>query len=208
MENYRPDEEEVLQEMRRVRRSDRRHRTGWSLLFFIVLAVAAGWFLSNRYFTLAEVRGAGMDDTLKSGNLVLCRRVGAEEKPRQGDLVLYSHGNDWQIKRVIALGGDRVVVSAEGEVRVNGDVLAEDYVTGSALDAGLQARRVNLNESELFVMGDHRGLSVDSRNADFGVIRDEDVIGIARYVVWPFYQIGELKRPAMPAQPTDSGVTP
>jgi len=210
MENYRPDEGEVLREMKRVRRSDRRHRMGWCMLIFIVLAAVAGWFISNRYYTLAEVRGAGMDDTLMSGSFVLCRRVGAEEKPLRGDLALFSHEGEWQIKRVIAASGDRVVVGADGEVRINGEVLSEDYVTGNAMESGITARRVNLGEGEYFVMGDNRTLSVDSRSADYGVVQQEDIIGTARYIVWPFYRIAELKRPGAVSAETDenSGETP
>lgn len=209
MEIYHPEEKEVLREMRRVRRSDRIHRLAWGLLIFTVLAVAAGWFTFNRYFTLAEVRGPGMEETLYSGDLVLCRRTTAEEALRPGDLALYSHGGAWQIKRVIAAAGDRVVVSGDGEVRVNGTVIEESYAAGNALDTGIPARRINLDAGEIFVLGDERSLSVDSRSAEFGVVREEDVIGTAEYVLWPLYRARSLKQSETAEQTAvEGGSTP
>ena len=140
-----------------------------------------------------------------SGDLVLCRRTDAGEALRPGDLALYSHGGAWQIKRVIAAAGDRVVVSGDGEVRVNGTVIEESYAAGNALDTGIPARRINLDAGEIFVLGDERSLSVDSRSAEFGVVREEDVIGTAEYVLWPLYRTRSLKQSEPAEQMAEEG---
>ena len=213
MEIYHPEEKEVLREMRRVRRKAKRGRLAWGLLIWLALAAATGWFVFNRFYTLALVQGPAMGDTILSGSLVLCKRNNGAQ-PQQGDIVLYEHGEEWQVKRVIALEGDRVVISRYGEVRINGRVLEEDYIYGQAADTGILARRVNVPDFALFVMGDNRSLSVDSRFNNFGTISEESVIATAKYVIWPLYRLGSLVKadeepqavgsptPALTARPT------
>ena len=198
MEIYHPEEKEVLREMRRVRRKAKRERLGRGLLIWLALGAITGWLVFNRFYTLAWVQGPAMNDTILSGSLVVCKRNNGMQ-PSQGDLVLFEHGEEWQIKRVIALEGDRVVVSRYGEIRINGRVLEEDYTFGHAEDTGILARRVNVPERQLFVAGDMRSLSVDSRFSNYGTVPEESVVATAEYVIWPLYRFGRVA----PAEKTE-----
>ena len=191
MEIYHPKDDELLREMKRVRRALKRKRLLTGMLVFLVLGCVFGWFVFNRYCTLAVFRGPAMGDTLADGSLVLVLRSSGEAC-EQGDIILYETESGTQIKRVLARGGDQVIVSPYVHLRVNGVTLKEPETTGRSMDAGIRTRRLNLEEGTLFVEGDQLSLSVDSRYPDYAAVRTEDVIGKVRFVLWPIYRIGEV----------------
>lgn len=188
MEIYHPQDEELLREMRRVRRTEKSKRILWGLLIGLVLTAAFGWFLFGRFFALAVCEGPGMSTAVPGGSLVLIRR-GAEDI-QQGDLVLYETDDGWQLKRVLALAGDRVVVNSYGEIRVNSSEYRADTFAGRTEDTGVTTRRLTVPEGEIFVQGDQLSLSVDSRYRDYGTIALEKVAGKANFILWPIARFG------------------
>ena len=201
MEIYHPKDDELLREMKRVRRALKRKRMITGLLVFLVFGCVFGWFVFNRYCTLAVFHGPAMGDTLADGSLVLVWRLNGETC-QQGDIVLYETGAGTQIKRILAREGDQVIVSPYVHLRVNGVTLEEPETTARNLDAGIRTRRLTMEEGTLFAEGDQLSLSVDSRHAEYETVREDKVIGKVRYVLWPIYQIGEAgaKEPE-PAEP-------
>ena len=109
MEIYHPRDEELLREMRRVRRAAKRKRLIWGLVIWLVLSIAAGIFLFNRFYLLAVVRGPAMGDTLPSGSLVLVRRVENDTTYTAGDILLY--------EKVLAETADIPVKDSRGKIR-------------------------------------------------------------------------------------------
>ena len=191
MEIYHPKDDELLREMKRVRRALKRRRLIAGMFVFLVLGSIFGWFVFNRYYTLAVFRGPAMGDTLADGSLVLVRRCSGETC-EHGDIILYETGTGTQIKRVLAREGDQVIVSPYVHLRVNGVTLEEPETTGRNQDAGIRTRRLNMEEGTLFVEGDQLSLSTDSRYPGYGAVREEKVIGKVRFVLWPFYRIGTM----------------
>ena len=191
MEIYHPKDDELLREMKRVRRVLKRKRLIAGLLVFLVLGCVFGWFVFNRYCTLAVFRGPAMGDTLADGSLVLVLRSSGETC-EQGDIILYETASGTQIKRVLAREGDQVIVSPYVHLRVNGVTLEETETTGRNMDAGIRTRRLSMEEDTLFVEGDQLSLSVDSRHPDYEAVREEKVIGKVSFVLWPAYRIGAL----------------
>ena len=191
MEIYQPEDDELLREMKRVRRTLKRKRMITGSLVFLVLGCVFGWFVFNRYFTLAVFHGPAMGDTLADGSLVLVERSDGKAY-QQGDIVLYETGTGTQIKRILAREGDQVVVSPYMHLRVNGVTLEEPETTGRNLDAGIRTRRLTMEPDTLFMEGDQLSLSVDSRHAEYETVREEKVVGKVRFVLWPAYRIGEV----------------
>ena len=191
MEIYQPEDDELLREMKRVRRTLKRKRMITGSLVFLVLGCVFGWFVFNRYFTLAVFHGPAMGDTLADGSLVLVERSDGKAY-QQGDIVLYETGTGTQIKRILAREGDQVVVSPYVHLRVNGVTLEEPETTGRNLDAGIRTRRLTMEPDTLFMEGDQLSLSVDSRHAEYETVREEKVVGKVRFVLWPAYRIGEV----------------
>ena len=89
MEIYHPRDEELLREMRRVRRSDRRKRLVRGMAVLLVLSIAFGLFVFHRYYQLAVMHGSAMGDTLPEGSLVLVRRPETGKAYVPGDIILY-----------------------------------------------------------------------------------------------------------------------
>ena len=191
MEIYHPKDDELLREMKRVRRVMKRKRLIAGLLVFLVLGCVFGWFVFNRYCTLAVFRGPAMGDTLADGSLVLVLRSSGETC-EQGDIILYETASGTQIKRVLAREGDQVIVSPYVHLRVNGVTLEDAETTGRNMDAGIRTRRLSMEEDTLFVEGDQLSLSVDSRHPDYEAVREEKVIGKVSFVLWPASRIGAL----------------
>ncbi|MBR5961848.1 MAG: hypothetical protein IKZ98_12750 [Clostridia bacterium] len=89
MEIYHPRDEELLREMKRVRRSDRRRRLSRGLAILLTLSIAVGLFVFHRYYQLAVAHGTGMGDTLPEGSLVLVRKPEAGQAYNAGDIILF-----------------------------------------------------------------------------------------------------------------------
>ena len=190
MEGYAPDDRELMREMRRTRRSQKVKRLLWGLFIWAFLSAAVGIFLMYQFFTLATVHGPGMGETAPSGSVLLVRRAREGQPPARGDVVLIAREESWEIKRVAAVGGDAVDQDENGCLTINGTAIAGYNAPWSA---ELPEQPFTVPEGEYFVLGDRYGLSVDSRSPVFGTVRGENVVGTAKYILWPAYRIGEIR---------------
>lgn len=136
------------------------------------------------------VSGPSMEATLWQGDLILVWSLGYE--PERGDIVVLtqeSYQEDSIVKRVIATEGQRVDVDyAAGTVSVDGVVLEEEYIKEQMLlpSWGEGINHVTVPEGCIFVMGDNRNESADSRYPDIGIVDVRCVIGHGLAVVFPF----------------------
>lgn len=144
-----------------------------AVVIFLALNTATGRF---------QVRGASMLPTLHNGQyLVISKVTYWIHPPERGDVIVFhpptSPGEDY-IKRIVGLPGEQVEIRG-GEVRVDGQPLAEPFVT----DPGTYSGSWNLADGEYFVLGDNRRNSSDSHT--FGVISEATVVGKAWLSYWP-----------------------
>ena len=105
------------------------------------------------------------------------------------------NGNEnahYHIKRVVGKPGDTVTIES-GRVFIDGEVLDEVVQTDSMTDAGLASEPVTLGEDEYFVLGDNRNNSEDSRSADIGNVKKEDILGKAWFIITPGERFGFLR---------------
>lgn len=164
-------------------------------LFFRTLVLAlAGLVLVFTFFgRLITVDGSSMESTLLHGELMLVRSVGYA--PQQGDIVVLTQASfreDAIVKRVIALGGQTVSIDyLAGTVSVDGVVLDEPYIKEEMLSRG-DVTQMTVPEGCIFVMGDNRNVSADSRYNYVGVIDERRVIGRAVAVIFPFSRFAAL----------------
>ena len=183
-------EQELLREMRHVRRALKRRRLLWGLLICVIIMVAAGWFVFNRYLVLASVPTTAMEGTVAGNSVVLCLRREAGKAPRVGDVILFNQGETTRLKRVAAQSGDQIMQSRNGALWINGKPFDEgNTALGAAGD--LLYHPMTVPEGELFVLGDQYQLSVDSRSAAFGTVKEEQIMGTLITPVWPPYQLAD-----------------
>jgi len=191
MEIYRPRDEELLREMRRVRREARRKRLLWGLIIGLALTAAGGWFVFNRYYLIATFQGPAMGNTIPSGSVVLVRRTEGEPY-KVGDLLLYDSEYGSQLKRVVAVAGDRIVLNRYAETTVNSEQMDMSHAVGRTADSGISTRRLAVPEDSYFMQGDQVALSIDSRYRDYDTITSDKITGQAQFLIWPVYRFGPL----------------
>ena len=142
------------------------------------------------------VSGPSMENTLQNGDAMLVWSLGYT--PKQGDIVVLtkrSYQEDSIVKRVIATGGQRVDIDyASGTVYVDGVALEEDYIKERMQipSYGEGTNHVTVPEGCLFVMGDNRNQSADSRYPEIGIVDERCVIGRVVAVIFPFSNFGLL----------------
>lgn len=140
------------------------------------------------------VSGSSMVDTLHDREMLVISRLGYSAQ--YGDIVVatkpYSH-NEPIIKRIIATGGQTVDIDFdEGRVYVNGEAIDEPYVntpTNRSFDMDFP---LTVPEGMLFLMGDNRNGSYDSRASEIGLVDERYILGKAYLRVTPFSKFGKL----------------
>ena len=142
------------------------------------------------------VDGSSMYPTLHHGDMLLLQSVGYE--PKQGDVVVLTKAfrdvDGPIVKRVIAVGGQTVDIDYDaGTVAVDGQVLDEPYIREYMVQQPYQTiTSITVPEGSIFVMGDNRNNSDDSRDELLGVVDERLVIGEAILVIFPFNRIQAL----------------
>lgn len=142
----------------------------------VVLALAVGLVIATRTWVVTpyEVAGDSMAPTLEVGRTVYVDHVSKlwDDVDRQ-DLITFNGPEGLMLKRVVAVGGDTVEMY-DAVLHVNGIALDEPYVDERTLD-GVFFRTVTVKEGHVFVMGDNRFDSIDSRT--FGPVPEADIVG-------------------------------
>ncbi|MDO4869497.1 MAG: signal peptidase I [Bacillota bacterium] len=165
-----------------------------SLLIDILIVVCVV-FAITAVIKPTIVKGESMEDTLHDGNYLILNRMAYKmHSPERGDIVVFPSeldGGKLLIKRVIGVGGD--VVETDGlETSVNDSKLDEPYIKSSTFGDGLM-ETWTVPEGKVFVMGDNRDNSADSRQANVGFIDEDDIIGKVAVRLFPFSEIGTVK---------------
>lgn len=161
-----------------------------SIVFAMVFLVV----LFTLFVRIAAVRGSSMEGTLQGGDRILLWGLGYT--PQRGDIVVVDDAIDYGaplVKRVIALGGDTVDIDFEtGDVLVNDEVLVEPYILApTKLYEGVDFP-VTVPEGKVFLMGDNRMGSKDSRNPAIGFIDERDILGHAVFRIFPMKKMGAI----------------
>ncbi len=162
----------------------------------VIFAVAIVVVFLVFVFRLVDVEGTSMNDTLATNDKVIVTDM--LYTPHNNDIVVISHGAEYEkpiIKRVIATEGQTVKLDYENDrIIVDGIELDEPYIKGTTF-SGNQGDNVIpevIPEGKIFVMGDNRAVSLDSRSTRIGLIDKKDVIGKAQFVAWPPTHFGYL----------------
>ncbi|MBQ8058175.1 MAG: signal peptidase I [Ruminococcus sp.] len=161
----------------------------------IIVAVVAVVILLTFCFRLIDVDGRSMEPTLIDTDKVIVTNL--FYTPNNGDVVVISHGEEYDqplIKRVIAIEGQTLDIDFENnKIFVNGELVDEPYIQGETIKRDAEIPSV-IPEGKVFVLGDNREVSLDSRSHEVGLIDEESIIGKAQLVIIPHsYCDGSLK---------------
>jgi signal peptidase I len=166
----------------------------WWLLLIVPLAYLGSNFDSNRAlrlggFQIFDIPSSAMENTLVIGDRILVDRSHyAHHRPEIGDIAVFRREGIWEVKRIIALGGD-TIYGHSGLIYRNGQKLWEPYVIhtqgfGDPFPNTMDFGPVALSHGQIFVMGDNRDVSYDSRQPKHGPIYFTPESGKPLYIVW------------------------
>lgn len=159
----------------------------------LVIGLAVLILLFSFVGRIIVVDGTSMVPTLQDRDLMVVRSIGYT--PKQGDVVVLtqrSYSDQALVKRVIATGGQSVLIDyTAGTVSVDGVVLDEPYINEAMMPKG-DITAITVPEGCLFVMGDNRNHSLDSRFYEVGIVDERSVLGQAIFVIFPFSSLGTI----------------
>ena len=187
---YRLPREMVQDELTRLERKKSYKRLTRNVIIGLVVSVAIIVIVTNLWVAVLQVNGSSMNPLLHMEEVVFAVRT---DSPERNDVIAFYHSNKLHIKRVIAVGGDKVTFDVAGNVSVNGQKVDEPYIPEHSrgdLDIELP---FTVPAGCFFVLGDNRAASVDSRERDFGVVGRDQVIGKVTYLLWPPSRMGSIE---------------
>ena len=146
-------------------------------------------------FIMVIVDGRSMQHTLESGDKIIVTKMGYQ--PKDGDVIVVGKSEEGYskpiVKRVIATEGQTLKIDFENQqVIVDGKVLDEPYISSETIEGTAEIPEV-IPEGYVFVMGDNRYISMDSRYKDIGLVNVDDIVGKAVFVLFPFDRFGFIE---------------
>jgi signal peptidase I len=186
------------------RNRNERKPTAFLIVLPIVLGFlfgACGWqlLLLASGFRPFDIPSTGMSPSIEAGDRIITdSRAYVGKNPEHGDVIVFKRAGTTYLKRVIGLPGETLSIS-DGVVAVNGKPINETYIALKEGQAayGRDFPTTRVPAGRYFVLGDNRDVSLDSRDADFGMVNRDEVTGKALYV-WDSRRVGrraDLLRP-------------
>lgn len=171
-----------------------RHRRTYGLtlrstIYSLITVAAVAVLVATLFLPVLQIYGTSMTPTLYDGDVVVSVKTGRLER---GDVVAFYYNNKILVKRVIAGPGQWVDIDEDGSVYVDGELLDEPYVEEKALGTCNIELPYQVPDGRWFVMGDHRSVSVDSRDQSVGCVSEEQIVGRLTFRLWPLNRIGPL----------------
>lgn len=158
-----------------------------STVFTLITVAAVAVLVAVLLMPVLQIYGTSMSPTLTEGNIVISVKGSSFET---GDVIAFYYNNKILVKRVIAQPGQWVDISKDGTVYVDDIAIDEPYLTEKALGECDLELPYQIPESKIFVMGDHRSVSVDSRSSTIGCVAEEQIVGKIVFRVWPLNEFG------------------
>lgn len=181
-----PTMEQICAERKRLKHRAAYRKALMGTVEILLLIAAIAVLISTLLMPVLQITGESMEPTLKNGNIVLLLKT---KQFQTGDICAFTWNNRTLVKRVIGTAGDWIEIDPQGVVYVNGHELEEPYVTGKSLGECDLTFPYQVPDGCLFLMGDHRETSIDSRNTIIGSVNLQQVIGKIVLRVWPLEQI-------------------
>jgi signal peptidase I len=186
------DTQALETEIKRVRYRKKYWQILRSTIGTLLVVAAIAVLVSTLALPVLSIHGTSMQPTLIDDDIVIAAR---SSNFQTGDLIAFYYNNKILIKRVIATSGQWVDIDEDGNVYVDDAMIDEPYLPEKSYGDCDITLPYQVPESRVFVMGDNRKISVDSRSTMIGCVSEEQIVGKLLFRVWPFPAIGRLTRP-------------
>ncbi len=185
----RPSVQDLEAELHRVQYKSRYSAVMKSTIFTLITVAAVAVLVATLWLPVLQIYGDSMAPTIQDGEIVFSLKTSEMD---QGDIIAFYYNNKILIKRVIANPGDWVNIKEDGTVYINDKELIEPYIFEKSFgDADIEFP-YQVPDGKIFVMGDHRATSADSRHTTVGCVSPDQIVGKIVFRVWPLEQIGLL----------------
>ena len=158
-----------------------------STVYFLLTVSAAAVLVAMFVMPVLRIYGTSMTPTLQEGNIVLAVK---KTHFKAGDVVAFYYNNKVLVKRVVGEPGNWVDIDARGTVFIDNAALNEPYIENKGKGQCDITLPYQVPDSRVFVMGDNRSVSVDSRSASIGCVAEEQIIGKIVFKIWPLNNFG------------------
>lgn len=181
-----PELEEIEQELERLQNKRNYGRAMRSTIYSLVVVAAVAVLVAMLYLPVMSVSGSSMEPNMMNGDII----VGlSTDKFQTGDICCFYYNNKLLLKRIVAVAGDWVEIDGDGYVYVNGTLLDEPYVQDRSLGICDIEFPYQVPDDRVFVLGDHRSTSVDSRSSVVGCVSEEEIVGKVLVKIWPLNEM-------------------
>lgn len=160
-------------------------------VFTLITVAAAAVLVAVLFLPVLQIYGTSMNPNLSEGEYVICLKG---DRMQTGDIVAFYYNNKVLVKRVIGQAGQWIDIDEDGTVYVDNEPIEEPYLVEGAKALG----ECNITlpyqvpEARVFVMGDNRATSVDSRSTSVGCVSEEQLVGHVVFRIWPLFQMGSV----------------
>ena len=155
----------------------------------LIVVAALAILVAMLFLPVLRIYGQSMNNTLRSGELVVSVK---NAHFKTGDVIAFYYNNNILIKRAIASSGQWVDIDLNGNVFVDGKQIDEPYLEEKSFGEPDIDFPYQVPDERIFVLGDNRSVSVDSRNTAVGCVTSEQVVGKIVFRVWPLNRIGPI----------------
>ena len=178
-----PTVEELKAELARLDYKKRFRSVLRSTIFTLVVVAAIAVLVATLWMPVLRIYGTSMAPTLPDGTIVVSVKKRSNFEP--GEIVAFYYNNNILVKRVIAQAGDWVDIDEDGNIYVNNVLLDEPYIDEKAFGDTNIELPYQVPEGRIFVVGDNRAVSIDSRNKAVGCVASEQIVGKLALKIWP-----------------------
>lgn len=185
-----PTAAQLETELQRENYKNRYSRVLRSTIYSLVTVAAVAVLVATLLMPVLKIYGMSMTPSLTEGDVVVSVK-GTDFK--QGDIISFYYNNKILVKRVIAFPGDWVNIDDEGNIYVNEKLLDEPYLVEKAFGECDIELPYQVPDGKIFVCGDHRSTSIDSRSSTVGGVSEEQIVGKILFRVWPLNKMGPVK---------------
>lgn len=174
--------------------SERKHKKEYgralrNTICVLIVVAAIAVLISTLILPVLQASGSSMEPTLYDGDIIVLVKT---DKYHTGELIGFYYQNKLLLKRVIASAGDYVDIDDNGVVMVNGKVIDEPYVSELSKGSCDISLPYQVPDGRIFVMGDHRAVSIDSRTKAVGCIETDQIVGRVFFRIWPLNRFSSI----------------
>ncbi len=177
-----PELETIEAELKRTKYQSRYFDALRTTVYTLIVVAAIACLAATLWLPFLRIYGTSMVPTLQDGEIICCFKT---TKFSQSDIIAFYYNNKILVKRVIGCSGDWIQIDENGAVYVNDIKIEEPYLTETAFGECDIEMPYQVPEGQLFVMGDQRSTSIDSRHSSVGCVTEEQIVGKILVRLWP-----------------------